>query len=391
MVVVVGLVLVHRLLRVLFAMSVLYVGTCFSDDKERPATAILTLEIDEQCVLTRKDQIVTTPQSNPGWISRINGDLVYVAYENDPGSVQAFKIEPESHALVPHGDAAPSLGRHPCYTSLDSSGRWLFVANYSDGQTSVCVLPVQPDGSVGPSTSSVKFPGGDAIDPALGDRQESAHCHCAVPHVSGRWVVCCDLGLSAVFVLGFDPAAGLLEFDPASPRHLRLGPGAGCRHACWDAAGDALFVNNELDGTVTAARFDAGTGGLSATATVSALPEGQAPTRAHHRGGSDIYLHPGGRWLLCGQRGADPGSLSVLEVLPGPALRLAGHASTRGRVPRNFKLLAGGRHVVVGNQESMNVASFSFDEATGELSFISEVGTAPHKACNISGERALHA
>ena len=72
-------------------------------------------------------------------------------------------------------------------------------------------------------------------------------------------------------------------------------------------------------------------------------------------------------------------------VAPSPrSFKHTGHASTRGLVPRNFKLVCEGAWLVVGNQESKTVASFAVDGASGTLRFVHELSTAPYKPCNIS-------
>ena len=45
-----------------------------------------------------------------------------------------------------------------------------------------------------------------------------------------------------------------------SERHLSLAPGAGCRRLVWNEEGSALFVSNELDGTVSMCSFDSESG-----------------------------------------------------------------------------------------------------------------------------------
>jgi 6-phosphogluconolactonase (cycloisomerase 2 family) len=58
-----------------------------------------------------------------------------------------------------------------------------------------------------------------------------------------------------------------------------------------------------------------------------------------------------------------------------------------GLVPRNFKLVPGAGEqlwLVVGNQETMTVASFAVDSGSGALTFASQIDTAPYKACNIA-------
>ena len=80
----------------------------------------------------------------------------------------------------------------------------------------------------------------------------------------------------------------------------------------------------------------------------------------------------------------DGKKVAIFGVGEQGTLTPAGHASTRGLVPRNFKLVCEGAWLVVGNQESKTVASFAVDGASGALRFVHELSTAPYKPCNIS-------
>ena len=331
---------------------------------------------------------IRTAGGSPGWLTRYarSGTRVYVANEDCPGTLQAYASDPADGALEPLGEPVSSVGRAPCYAALDVSGRWCFAANYVEGSIAVC--PVLADGSLGPATDSKHHQGADEIDEALHDRQEGSHCHCVLVHPSNQWVIACDLGLSAVFVYGFDARRGTLSGAADDPRHLRLSAEAGCRHACWNATGTVLFVNNELTCSVTVAHFDVATGRLVEHQTVAALPPTVTPDRGHHCGGSDIALHPNGRFLYAAERSASPGLLAIFAFEPTTAsLKLLGHESTRGKCPRNFKLLANGAWLVVGNQESKTIASFAVDAESGKLTLAHELKVT-HKPCNIASPLA---
>ena len=250
------------------------------------------------------------------------------------------------------------------------------------------VLPIKEDGSLGAATDSKAHQGSELLDPALADRQEMAHCHCILPNpVHTQWVAVCDLGLSAVFIYELDTAKGALLGAADNPRHLRLDKGAGCRHCMWSADGNTLFVNNELDCTVTVASFDGASGALTAQSTVGTLPDGVDGTRAHHRGNSDIHVHPNGKFLYVGCRSPDPGLIAVFAIDDDGGLTVVEHVPTQGLVPRNFKLVPGAGDavwLVVGNQETKTVCSFGVDNGSGKLSYASTLETAPYKACNLS-------
>ena len=116
---------------------------------------------------------------------------------------------------------------------------------------------------------------------------------------------------------------------------------SGCRHACWSSDGKWLFVNNELDCSLTAASFDFSSGALEEVVTVPTLPKGIAGLRAHHRGNSDIHIFKD-KFIYVGCRSSSPGVIAVFAidwVDSKPSLSLVQHKSTHGLVPRNFKLI----------------------------------------------------
>jgi 6-phosphogluconolactonase len=63
---------------------------------------------------------------------------------------------------------------------------------------------------------------------------------------------------------------------------------------------------------------------------------------------ADIHLDGPGQRLLMSNRGHN--SLAVCSVADDGRLTLLGTPSCGGNWPRNFALLAGGRHVLVANQ-----------------------------------------
>ena len=97
------------------------------------------------------------------------------------------------------------------------------------------------------------------------------------------------------------------------PRHLRMPAESGCRHACWSSDGKWLFVNNELDCSLTAASFDFSSGALEEVVTVPTLPKGIAGLRAHHRGNSDIHIFKD-KFIYVGCRSSSPGVIAFLQL-----------------------------------------------------------------------------
>ena len=119
---------------------------------------------------------------------------------------------------------------------------------------------------------------------------------------------------------------------------------------------------NELDGTVTACRYDRARGAAEPFQTVSALPEGYTGRAS----ASEIRVHPNGRFVYTANRvhnsiavfsrDTDTGELRLVELTP-----------TGGDQPRNFNLTPDGEWLLCANQATDNLVAFKVDAATGRL------------------------
>jgi 6-phosphogluconolactonase len=264
------------------------------------------------------------------------------------GSASAFAIEGASGRLRPLNQSS-SKGPGPCYLSLDRVGRHLLVANYDGG--SVVVLPVGTDGALGPATAFVQHRSSDA-----------ARAHSIDVDAANRFAIAADLGLDRVFVYRFDPFRGGLAAN--DPPFISLDPGAGPRHVALHPGGRFAYVLNELSMTLTAMRYDPERGVLSATQTVSSLPDGIAV--AAEFSGAEVLSHPSGRFLYASNRGHDTIAVFTVDEDEG-TLRLLEHVSTRGKTPRGFGIDPTGAYLLAANQDSDSVVVFRIDAGTGHL------------------------
>src|SRR5260370_5053825 len=74
------------------------------------------------------------------------------------GSVSAYSIDGSTGHLILLNTVS-SQGAGPAHLSVHPSGKFVLVANYAGG--TIAVLPIRPDGSLGPSTD-IKKDEGDA-------------------------------------------------------------------------------------------------------------------------------------------------------------------------------------------------------------------------------------
>lgn len=286
-------------------------------------------------------------------------------FEGQPGgAASAFAIDPATGdlTLLNH---QPTHGAHPCYASIDQSGRYLLVANYSGG--SVTVLPIAEDGSLGAATDTVQHHG-----PSL--HHDGPHPHSIVQDPAHRFVLVPDCGLDKIFVYRLDLERGTLT--PNAPPWVELRPASGPRHLAWHPNGTILYAINERGSTITAFTYDVGQGILSEIQTISTLPEDFTGRNAC----ADIHIDQAGRYLYGSNRGHNSIAIFGIDDATGE-LQPQGHISTAGRTPRNFAIDPAGRFLLAANQDTSTIVTFGIQPDTGGLTPTEYVTAVPTPVC----------
>ena len=133
------------------------------------------------------------------------------------GSVSSFAIDPVSGKLTAL-NVKPSGGSHPCFVTVDATGKALLVANYSGG--TVASLPIEADGKLAAIVSLIRHSGSGPNKA----RQEGPHAHSINLDASNRLAVAADLGLDKLLLYDFEPKAG-------RPSNRMIPPPSGFRRA----------------------------------------------------------------------------------------------------------------------------------------------------------------
>ncbi|HEY1381113.1 MAG TPA: lactonase family protein, partial [Gemmataceae bacterium] len=178
------------------------------------------------------------------------------------GGVAGFALDTRSGKLKPINQES-SVGPGPCYLVCDKEGKHVLVANYGGG--SAAILPVGPDGKLGPASCFVQHTG---MGPDK-ERQEAPHVHSFNLDAANRFAVVADLGLDKLFVYRYDPAAG--KITPNDPPFTELAPASGPRHLAFHPNGKFAYCNEEMASTLTALSYDAGKGEFKVLNTLSTL------------------------------------------------------------------------------------------------------------------------
>lgn len=281
------------------------------------------------------------------------------------GGVSAFSIDDATGKLTFLNEVA-SGGADPCYITVDHTGKYVLVANYTGG--SLAVFPIDDGGRLGARTDFIQHTG-HGVNP---ERQEGPHVHYVSLSPDNRFAFVNDLGLDELFVYHFDANHGKLT--PANPPYVKLAAGSGPRHFALSPNGKFAYVISEMKSTVTVFRY--ANGGLQQEQTISSLPS----TFTGHNDDAEVEIHPSGKFLYGSNRGHDSiaafaidpatGKLSVIEYVP-----------TQGKTPRSFEIDPSGKLLLAENQASNTIVVFRIDQQTGKLSPTGQVLDVPSPVC----------
>ncbi len=245
-------------------------------------------------------------------------------------------------------------GAHPCHLVVDSTGRWVLVANYSSGN--VVSLPIEDHGALGEPASVVQHEGSSVNE----KRQKGPHAHCIQLDPANKFAFSADLGIDQIRIYRFGGWAGVLQSN--DPSNVKLPPGSGPRHLAFHPGGRHVFVINELLSTLATFQYDPAKGSLKAAHSLSTLP----PDFTGANTTAEVVVHPSGRFVYGSNRGHD--SIAAFRFREAESkLEWIGATPSGGKTPRNFNIDPSGRWLLAANQDSDSVVVFGVDSETGAL------------------------
>lgn len=276
--------------------------------------------------------------------------------------VTAYSIDSASgklHSL----NTLTTGGTSTCYLSIDKTGHYLMFANF--GSSSVTILRIKDDGSIGEQTAFMKHVG-SGKDPAF---QSKAHPHSIDVSPDNKYAVVSDLGVDKLFVYKFDASAGTLS--PDQPPSVQAEAGGGPRHFTFDSAGKFGYSLHEMSGYITVLGWDAASGSFTKIQDATSLQ----PEFIGRNDSAEIAIHPNGKFLYESNRrfrGPDmwgPDSIGVFAIDQDKGtLTEVEQVPPGGTMPRNFAIDPTGSYLFSANELSGNVALFKIDAGTGRLS-----------------------
>lgn len=361
----------HIILFLLFSAPIfgqtnyLFVGTYTNTGSE----GIYVYEFDRS---TGKSKLISKAASeNPSYlVVSPNRKFLYAVNENGgskPGSVSAFSINRQNGTLT-FLNTKPSGGDHPCYVTINKSGKQVIAGNYTGG--SLSVFPVLVNGSLGDATQTIMHLGKSVHS----TRQEKSHIHAVVFSPTGKQLFVPDLGIDKIMAYSYDPTKEK-PLKELIGEHTLAEPGSGPRHLVFHPFRPFGYLVEELTGTVSAFRYK--NGRLHHLQRLSAHPSDYKGVISS----ADIQISPDGKFLYISNRGdANNIAIFMIEQSIG-TLRVKGFHPSGGKKPRNFMIDPSGDYLLVANQDSNNIVVLRRNKSNGLLSETGETISVASPVC----------
>lgn len=356
---------------------IVYVGTY---TRRSRAQGIYVFRLDESSGALSPVQTLSGPGTDNASFLALDSQrrFLYAANETEPADglgpgVSAFAIHQRDGTLA-FLNRLTSHGVSPCYVSVDPTGRCMMVANFRTGV--VAVYPIRRDGRLGEASCVIQHHGR-----SVHRRQQGPHAHSVVVDPTGKRVLAADLGTDRVLVYWLDATAGALS--PEEIPFAQVSSGAGPRHIAFHPSGRFVYVNNEIDSSLSAFAYDVERGTLQIIDTRSTLPDDVFGLSAGNHT-AQCVVHPSGRFVYVSNRGHDSIAMFAIDEETG-RLRLLGCEPSRGEVPRNFNIDPSGTFLLAANSGSDTIVTFRIDPQTGLLAATGHVAEVPAAVCVLFG------
>lgn len=334
--------------------SFAYVGCYTTKERSGHGEGISVYRIDPATGNWTHVQLLNKEIVNPSFLTLEGRRRFLYSAHGDGSEATAFQIDEQTGQLTLLNRQSTG-GRNGVRLVVDPTNRFIVLANYSSG--TVAVLPINPNGSLGPLSDLRELPGKPGPHRT---EQASSHPHDTLFDPRGRFIAVPDKGLDTVFIYKLDVASGkLVASDPPS---VTSRPGAGPRHVAFHPTKPYAYVINELDSTITTYRFEPERGEVKPLQIVPTLPSAFTGTNTT----AEIAVAPSGRFVYGSNRGHD--SLAILAVDDATGmLTPIGWEPTQGKTPRFFAIEPSGTFLYAANQDSDTIVAFRVDQMSGKL------------------------
>jgi 6-phosphogluconolactonase (cycloisomerase 2 family) len=280
--------------------------------------------------------------------------VVAFAYAVNFGSnnVSQFVIGPDG-TLAAIGTGIVAAGTNPFSLAVDSAGKYVYVANFT-----------QP-GTV-PATISQYIIGADGSLTAIGTGSVAATQHGPngiVVNPTAPYVYTANFGSDNVSQYRID-AGGALTFVATAAS------GSGPASIALNPAGTFAYVANYLGGNVSQYSVSTADGSLTILGTAT-VPAGNHP--------NGVVVDPSGQFVYVPNNGDN--TVSQYRIGAGGALTAIAAAVPSGSGPWSITIDSAGHHAYVPNRNDGTVWHYTIDTTSGALTWVNTLtlpaGTGP--------------
>jgi 6-phosphogluconolactonase len=299
-------------------------------------------------------KVSSTMTENPSYLA-ISKDkkFVYSVNENGDGKggVSAFSFDSSTGKLTALNSQL-SNGDHPCYISVDKTGKWVAVGNYTGGNLSI--YPVKEDGSLGEAVQVIAHTGSG------GDkkRQEKPHVHSVVFTPDEKYLAVTDLGTDKIYLYPFDASAEKPLNETAVETSTT--PASGPRHIIFHSSLPYAYTIEELSGKVSAYKVG-DDGKLTEIQHINAHPAGYKGDI----GSAAIKISADGKNVYASNRGGSNTIATFSIDQSSGKLMLNKIVASGGKAPRDFNIDPTDRYILAANGGSDNITIFKRNAKTG--------------------------
>lgn len=235
-----------------------YVGCRTTVERNAQGRGLSVYRVDGRADWSLLQRLSSLP--NPSYLCLHPTQPVLYAVHGDCSEISSFAID--GNGLLEKVAEQKTWGINPVHLALTPCLRWLLVANYASGN--VASMRVADEGALG-RVAHIKSLRGERGPHA---QQDGAHPHQICCSPDGRYAFVPDKGLDTVFALTVNRETGFLSIAAAT----RMPSGCGPRHMVFHPRQSVAYIVGELDRTVTAVRYDAASGNLTAISRRSTVP-----------------------------------------------------------------------------------------------------------------------
>lgn len=305
---------------------------------------------------------------NPSFL-KISSDRKYLyavsrtseAIEKTGGFVVAYKIGKDG--TMQFLNKQVSNGAQPCHIDVSADGKFVAIATYGGGTTSV--YPINDNGSLQPASSTINN------NNLLNNNDKIvSHAHSIKFSPFDGKVYSADLGTDQLNI--YNIKDGILV--SGNQKFVKFKKGTGPRHFVFHSGGNIIYVISELNSTVSVLKKESGI--WREIQNISTLPVG-------FKGKSycaDIHISTDGKFLYGSNRGHN--SITVFNINPATnKLNFRGTVPVEGDWPRNFTLTPNGKFMLIANQRSGNITVFKMNSKTGMPEFTGKEIKLPAPVC----------